>query len=46
VRRPITLKPEADTESLFVDATVISVKVEVHYPGRSHFVHESVTFIK
>lgn len=35
MRRQISLKSNTDTESMDVDATDISVKVGVHYPGRS-----------
>ena len=34
VRRQSSLKPQTDTGSVDVDATVISVK-DAHYPGRS-----------
>jgi hypothetical protein len=37
----MTVKPKTDTESADVDVAGISVKVKVHYPGRSHFAHES-----
>jgi hypothetical protein len=41
VSRRMTVKPKTDTESADVDVAGISVKVKVHYPGRSHFAHES-----
>ena len=40
---PRDVKPNSDTGSMDVDAAGISVKVKVHYPGRSHFAHESGT---
>ena len=41
--RPMTVKPKTDTESSDVYVAGISVKVKVHYPGRSHLAHESET---
>ena len=35
MRRPINLKSNTCTESKYVDAAGISVKVGAHYPGRS-----------
>jgi hypothetical protein len=35
IRRPLSSKSSSCTEELFVDAAGISVKVGVHYPGRS-----------
>jgi hypothetical protein len=35
MRRPISSKSNTCTESLYVDAAGISVKVSAHYPGRS-----------
>ena len=45
MRGPISSKSDTDTESMNVDATDISVKVGVHYPGRSRFTPERVTVI-
>lgn len=35
MRRPLDSKPNTYPESMDVDAAGISVKVNVHYPGRS-----------
>ena len=35
MRSQLSLKPDTCTESTDVDAAGISVKVDVHYPGRS-----------
>ena len=35
MRRPISSKSDICTESAYVDAAGISVKVGAHYPGRS-----------
>ena len=35
MRRHVSLKSNTCTESLYVDAAGISVKVRAHYPGRS-----------
>jgi hypothetical protein len=45
MRGPISSKSETDTEDTDVDATGISVKVGVHYPGRSRPTSERVTGI-